>query len=238
LYIDGTTFRIQRRGSTEREPMLIVLGVTEDNHKSILAIEPGTRENVNCWKAVFSELKRRGLDAKAVRIGVMDGLPGLERLFGDEFTNAAVGRCWVHAMKNACAKTPARLRKPFKLLANKVMYAASEDDARKAFVELKEAMNRDAQRAVECLNKDLDALLLHYRFDKRLWVALKTTNAIERVHKEFKRRTKSMETIGESTLTSILAFTALRLEWGWSKYRVDSKALDNLRLSPAQRVAS
>ena len=75
LYVDGTNFKIQRRGSTEREPSLVVLGVDESNRKSILAIEPGTKDNVDAWAAVFGELIKRGLKSDEVRIGVMDGLP-------------------------------------------------------------------------------------------------------------------------------------------------------------------
>lgn len=80
LYVDGTNFKIQRRGSTEREPSLVVLGIDENNFRSILAIEPGSKDNVDAWRAVFAELKKRGLDGKFVRLGIMDGLPGLEML--------------------------------------------------------------------------------------------------------------------------------------------------------------
>jgi transposase-like protein len=131
-------------------------------------------------------------------------------------------------MRNALAKTPKRLREAFRALALEVMYASSEEAATKSFSELEKAMGRDAQRAVACLAKDLEALLVHYRFEQRFWKALKTTNAIERLNKELKRRTKSMETVGESTLTTVVAFTALRLEVGWQMHPVDSPVLDNL----------
>jgi putative transposase len=235
LYIDGTNFKVQRRGSTAREPSLVVLGVDEANCRSVLAVEPGTRDDVEAWRAVFRELKRRGLDAGAVRIGVMDGLPGLETLFLEEFPNAQTGRCWAHAMRNALSKVPARLRDAFKAMALEVMYASSKSDARAKFLQLKMGMRNDATRAVQCLEKDLDSLTVHYEFDKALWKALKTTNAIERVNKEFKRRTKSMETVGEQTLMVVVAFTALKLELGWQLNRVDSKSLENLGLSPARR---
>ena len=68
LYIDGTNFKVQRRGSTQREPSLVVLGVDESNFRSILAIEPGTKDSVECWRAVFADLKRRGLGADKVRV--------------------------------------------------------------------------------------------------------------------------------------------------------------------------
>ncbi len=228
LYIDGTNFRIQRRGTTDKEPSLVVLGIDERNCFSILAVEPGTKDNVDAWAAVFTELRNRGLDMSAVRIGVMDGLPGLEKLFVETFPNAVTARCWVHALRNACAKAPQRFREIFKKLAHQVMYATSENAARLAFQELKAAMGTDADRAVRCLEKDLDSLLTHYRFEKAYWRALKTTNPIERVNREFKRRTKAMDTLGERTLQVLLAFTAIRLEFGWQTTPINSARLDGL----------
>lgn len=229
LFIDGTNFRIQRRGSTEKEPSLIVLGLDLQNCYSVLAIEPGTKDNADCWRAVFAGLRERGLEIGAVRLGVMDGLPGLENAFRESFPSAATARCWVHALKNTMAKVPKRLEEPFKALAHRVMYASSENAARVAFQELKGSMEKDAERAVRCLEKDLDSLLAHYRFDKNLWRALKTTNPIERVNKELKRRTKSMETLGERTLDVLVAFTAIRLEFGWQTNPVDSAKVSRLK---------
>lgn len=238
LFIDGTNFRIQRRGSTQKEPSLVVLGIDESNHMSILAIEPGTKDNVDAWSAVFHELKQRGLNSNAVRIGVMDGLPGLENLFREEFTQAVTARCWVHALKNCLAKTPERLREGFKSLAHKIMYASSESAAKEAFYTLKEIMGSDAERALRCLEKDLDSLLVHYRFDRSFWKTLRTTNPIERVNKELKRRTKSMDSLGEKTLEVLVAFTALRLEHNWQVNAVDSKSLDNLRQNKQNVIES
>jgi putative transposase len=229
LYIDGTNFKIQRRGSTEREPSLVVLGIDDTNRKSILAIEPGTKDNVDAWEGVFNELIGRGLKTEHVRIGIMDGLPGLESLFCKIFPKSVTARCWVHALKNALSKTPARLRLAFRELLQGVMYASSEDQARVAFKALKEAMGADAERAVHCIEKDLDSLVVHYRFEKRLWMALKTTNPIERVNREFKKRSRSMGSLGEQTLECLLAFTALRLEMGWRQVPVDAAGLAKLK---------
>jgi putative transposase len=155
-----------------------VLGIDDTNHRSILAIEPGTKDNVECWKSVFSTLKSRGLVSSKVRLGVMDGLPGLENLFKHEFPSSVTQRCWFHSLGNAVAKSPARLREGFKLQAHKIMYAQSENEARVAFEALRDVMGDDATRAVKCLEKDLDSLLTFFKFDRSLWVALRTTNAI------------------------------------------------------------
>lgn len=238
LFIDGTNFRIQRRGTTAKEPSLVVLGIDDKNCMSILAVEPGTKDDVNSWRAVFAELRSRGLDMASVRIGIMDGLPGLEKLFRETFSNAVTARCWVHALRNACGKAPARFHDMFKTMAHRVMYASSENQARQAFQELKAAMGTDAERAIHCLEKDLDSLVVHYRFEKALWRVLKTTNPIERVNREFKRRTKAMDTLGERTLEVLVAFTAIRLEYGWQRISATAAQLEGMRAAQQNRIES
>jgi putative transposase len=230
LFVDGTNFRMQRRGSTEKEPCLVVVGITKkENVMSILAIQPGLKDNADSWREVFSDLQKRGLKSESVKIGVMDGLPGLETAFKEFFPNSVTARCWVHALKNAIAKCPKRFRAGFKEFTHKVMYASSENAAREAFKDLKIAMGSDGTRAVYGLEKDLDSLLVHYRFDRRFWRSLRTTNPVERINKELKRRTKTMESLGERTLMVVTAFTALRLEYTWRKFPVDSKKIYNLK---------
>jgi putative transposase len=228
LYIDGTNFKIQRRGDTDKEPSLVVLGVDQHDHRSILSIEPGYKDNVDSWRSVFASLRSRGLNMESVKLGIMDGLPGLERAFAEAFPKAKTARCWVHAKKNAVNKCPARLRVAFKELVSNVMYADSYQDAKAAFETLKRQMGSDGKRAVSCIEKDLESLLLHYTFDKSYWRTLKTTNPVERVNKELKRRTKSMEGFGERSLTCLMAFTALRLEMGWRMYTVNDKRHENI----------
>ncbi len=229
LYIDGTNFKIQRRGSTEKEPTLVVLGIDNSNRMSILSLQPGHKDQAKDWEHVFEDLSRRGLNSAAVKIGIMDGLAGLESKFKQHYINAVSARCWVHAKKNILSKVPSRLQDPFSQLLNKVMYSDSKNNAALAFEKLKKEMNTDAVRAIKCLEKDLKSLLVHYDFDKSLWRCLKTTNPIERVNKELKRRTKVMEGVGEKTLNILLAFTALRLEYNWRKVPVDSATINNLK---------
>lgn len=229
LYIDGTNFKIQRRWSTELEPSLVVLGINEKSLKSILSIDSGTKDNAETWRIVFKDLIKRGLNPMKVRIGIMDGLVGLETAFRENFPNAVTARCWVHTKRNALAKVSERLRIPFEELLNKVMYSASEDQARVAFKALKDAMGKDSDRAVRCIEKDLESLLVHYKFEKSFWLALKTTNPIERVNKEFKRRTRSMGSFSDDTKEVLTAFTALRLEMNWRSNKVNSSTLENLK---------
>jgi len=227
LYVDGTFFRV-RRTTVDAEPTLVVLGVDEDDRRSILAMIQGDKDAVDAWRMVFAQLKERGLDASAVQLGLMDGLPGLATAFRESFLNAKVARCWVHKARNVMPRVPRRYQTAFLVSWNEVAYAADIDSARAAFATLKTQWSSSCGDAVECMEKDLDALIVHYTFPKEHWDALRTTNPIERINKEFKRRSKAMETIGPDGLKVLLAFTALRLEFGWATTPISSKKLTHL----------
>ncbi len=227
LYIDGTNFKVQRT-TVDREPTLVVLGVDTTGRKSVLAMVQGDKEDRRAWEMVFSHLKERGLDAPAVQLGIMDGLPGLEQAFREAFPRARAARCWVHKGRNVLPRVPKRYQSEFKSDFDAVQYAEGQEAAREAFGVLKTKWAKACEDAVRTMEKDLEALLVHYEFPREHWEALRTTNPIERVNKEFKRRSKAMETVGPAGLQALLAFTALRLEFGWATTPITSNKLTHL----------
>jgi putative transposase len=234
LYVDGTFFRV-RRTTVDREPTLVVVGVDDTDRKSVLAMVQGDQDSRQAWEMVFAMLKERGLDASKVELGIMDGLPGLADAFLEAFPRARIGRCWVHKLRNVLPLVPRRYQAEFKSDWDKMAYASDGAAAKVASTAFKARWQKHCNDAVVRFEKDLDALLCHYDFPARRWAALRTTNPIERVNKEFKRRSKAMETMGPDGLKALLAFTALRLEYGWSLAPITSPQLDNLHLSPSKR---
>lgn len=228
LYVDGTNFRV-RRSTVGIEPTLVVLGVDETGRKSVLSMVQGDKDSRVAWTAVFAELKARGLDPSAVQAGIMDGLPGLGDAFLDAFPKATVLRCWVHKARNVMPHVPRRYQAAFQVAWNEIAYADGLDSARIALEQLRQAWRKNAPDALSCLERDIDALLAHYTFPREHWDALRTTNPIERVNKEFKRRSKSMEVVSGEGLKAILAFTALRLEYGWLQTPITSNKLNSLK---------
>lgn len=227
LYVDGTNFKV-RRTTVDKEPTLVVVGVDENDRKSVLAMVGGSKENKGTWAMVFSELKERGLDSGAVELGIMDGLPGLEDAFTDAFPRARVARCWVHKARNVFPRVPHRYQAAFKSDWDKVQYAEGRASALASYKALEDRWGHVCADAVACMAKDLDALLVHYEFPQEHWDALRTTNPIERVNKEFKRRSKAMEVVSPEGLKGLLAFTAMRLEYGWQTTPLTSGKLKNL----------
>lgn len=228
LYVDGTNFRV-RRTTVDVEPTLVVLGVDETGRKSVLSMIQGDKDSRAAWEAVFVDLKERGLDPKAVRAGIMDGLPGLGEAFKEAFPGALVLRCWVHKARNIFPLVPRRYQPAFLLAWNAIAYADGIDAAREAFVSLKAAWGKNAGDAVDRLERGIEPLLAHYTFPREHWDALRTTNPIERVNKEFKRRSRAMEVVSPDGLKPLLAFTAIRLEYGWAMTPITSNKLSTLK---------
>lgn len=216
MYMDGTLFSMRIEKSIDKVPVLLVIGVTENGHRTILGLQAGDKESATSWRELFKDLKRRGLDGSLVRLGIMDGLPGLERVFGEEFRNAKVQRCQIHVARNVLAKVPKKLKQPVADQIRSIFYASSKPKALEFFQQFKNSREGELPSAVKCLENSLESCLTYLQFPKEEWLCLRTTNVIERVNKEFKRRTKPMEIVaGERSCYTLLAFVCLKMELYW-----------------------
>lgn len=216
LYIDGTNFSMRVDRSVDKVPVLVVLGVTEKGHRTVLGLQSGDKESASNWREMFKDIKLRGLDGSLITLGIMDGLPGLESVFKDEFPKAKIQRCQVHVARNVLAKVPRKLKKTIADEVRSIFYASSKKKAIQFFESFKAKWENDIPSAVKCLEKSLQACLTYLGFPEDEWICLRTTNVIERVNKEFKRRTKSMEIVaGEKSCYLLLAFVCLKMEVHW-----------------------
>jgi putative transposase len=129
LFIDGVIFPMRISGSIEKVPILVVIGVREDNTRLVILIQSGDKESASAWRESFKDLKTRGFDGSCVRLGIMDGLPGLEKVFTEEFPNAKVQRCQVHVARNVLAKVPQKLKKTVADDLRSLFYASSRKKA-------------------------------------------------------------------------------------------------------------
>ena len=216
LFIDGVNFEMRVTDSVERVSVLVVIAVNNQGHRMVIGLQAGDKESASAWREMFRDLKARGLDKNKVILGIMDGLTGLERVFQEEFPLARIQRCQVHVARNVLAKTPHKLKTAVAEDLNSIFYAASKAQARQNFHNFREQWEDVAPSAVKSLERSLEACLNFYHFPVSHWVSLRTTNIIERLNKEFKRRTRPMEIIaGESSCYKLLAFIALKMELHW-----------------------
>jgi putative transposase len=230
LIIDGVNFRMRISGSIEPVPILVVIGVKEDNTRPVLLIQSGDKESASAWRESFRDLKARGLDGSYVRLGIMDGLAGLEKVFAEEFPNAKVQRCQVHVARNVLAKAPKKLKQTVADDLRSIFYASSKKKADEFAIAFAEKWEKEIPSAVKSLSNSLDACLTFFSFPHEEWISLRTTNTVERLNKEFKRRTKPMEILaGENACYLLPAFISLKMEMNWRKTKI-GKVRPNLPL--------
>jgi putative transposase len=216
LFVDGVNFGMRMGRSVEKISVLVVIGVSDQGHKMVLAIQAGDKESASTWRELFKDLKQRGLKGAGITLGVMDGLTGLEKVFKEEFAQAKVQRCQVHVARNVLAKVTRKLKQAVADDMRSIFYASSKAKAMQFFQVFKERWEKELPSAVACLERSLESCLTFFHFPQEEWISLRTTNIIERLNKEFKRRTRPMEIMaGELSCYRLLAFISLRMELHW-----------------------
>ena len=216
VFLDGVIFDMRINGSIEKVPVLVAIGVTEEGIKRVLGFQAGDKESAPAWREFFKDLKGRGLDGSKMILGVMDGLPGLEKVFKEEFPKAKVQRCQVHLVRNVLAKVTKKSKQAVADDLRSIFYASSKSKALEFYAIFRTKWQSDFPSAVKCLERSLESCLTFFICPEDEWISLRTTNIIERLNKEFKRRTKPMEIVaGENACYMLLAFISLKMELHW-----------------------
>jgi putative transposase len=222
LYLDGFALRVRSAGKVVSVPVLGVAGVLADGHKHLLALELCGGESFAAWKGCLDDLVARGL--RAPLLCIIDGNAGLRRAVGEAWPQTAVQRCTVHKLRNLERKAPkhalAEIRDDF----HRIVYATSADAARIAYEGFERTWAKRCPGVVTSLREGGDELLTFFTFPRAQWKTLRTTNTIERLHEEFRRRVKTQGSLPSEDAAVVLLFSLvasgqikLRRIDGWRK---------------------
>src|SRR6267378_4048632 len=206
LILDGTVVRVRLDRKATSISLLVVLGVRADGQKVLLAIKHMGGESAEAWRTVLDDLIQRDLRRPAFLI--VDGAPGLEKAIAAVWDGVPVQRCTVHKHRNLLAHAPERLHEEITSDYNDMIYAATRDEIearRKAFIRKWRLKHR---AVVDSLEEAGDRLFTFARLPPTQWKSARTTNAIERLHEEFKRRIKT-QCVLPSIETAAMMFWAL-----------------------------
>ena len=215
LFLDGIALKLRRKWIS-KEMLLCAIGITSEGKKEFLGFVLGGSESTSSWEFLLSHLIQRGLRKDDLGLVISDGSPGLRRALATLLPGVAVQRCIVHKLWNVTGHTPWSLRGVIPQELKRIFYAPNEQDARTLFSRFKERWSKEAPKAVECVEKDIEELLLFYTLPFRHWTLIRTTNVIERAFKEFRRRVKIMETFPtEESCQRIMFALAKMLNESW-----------------------
>lgn len=187
LYLDGH-YQGVRRGSSEKEAVLVAHGVTKEGEHVLLGVYLGAHETTEGWKLALRDLVQRGLVPPSLVIS--DGNPGLIRAVKETWPEVARQRCIVHRLRNVLARVPKKEQAALRRELNRIFYAASLEEALQGAEAFARRYQNTYTSAVETLGQDLSDCLTFFRFPPRHWRRLRTSNALERQFREVRRRTR------------------------------------------------
>jgi transposase-like protein len=189
VWIDALYEKIRDyEGKVVSTAIMIAYGVNMEGKREVLAIEPFINESYETWKSFFDKLKQRGLQNIALLIS--DAHYGIQKAFKEVYLGSSWQRCKVHFMRNILAHVPHRAKESFGAKLKLIWLQNSKEEAYKIAYSIIDEYGKKFPEAIEVMQSGLEDSLQFYHFpqiDKR---RISSTNVLERVNKEIRRRSK------------------------------------------------
>jgi putative transposase len=208
VFMDGWYPKVRIGGRRVRVPVLVTLGVRATGERVVLDLRLTGEESATSWRDVVTSLVARQLGRPV--LAVIDGNPGLRSALQAEWPGLAMQRCTAHKLRNLQAKAPARLREELTEDYRRMIYADTVSAVEQARARFTKKWRLRCPAVVESLEEAGDELFTFLRFPSSQWKALRTTNALERINEEFRRRTKTQASLPTQDAVLLLLFGLLR----------------------------
>ena len=216
LFVDGIAERL--RAGRPREAVLAAWGIGEEGRKVLLHLMAGSKEDTETVRAFFQDMRARGLGDPV--LVVSDGAPGVIRAIEEAFPRSARQRCLAHRMRNLAAKVPTDLWPEFKARATACYQAPSRAIARDLAAGLVAEYETQLPTAVRCFQDDFEACIAHLRLPVIHRRATRTTNLLERLFVEERRRLKIIPNgFGEKAVLKLMFGALIRAAERWRGLR-------------------
>jgi transposase-like protein len=188
VFLDAFHLKVRLARRVVSVPVLAVLGVREDGQKQLVSLELAVSEAATHWGSVLEDLQRRGL--RAPRLLVVDGHKGLQKAL-ERWPGSKVQRCTQHKWMNLVEHCPRHARPELRRDYHRIIYARDGLEARQAYEGFLAKWRKLCPPVAASLEEAGEQLLTFYEFPRALWKSLRTTNALENLNREFRRRTKT-----------------------------------------------
>lgn len=208
LFLDGWYPRVRIGKKRVRVPVLVTLGVCANGQRVVLDLRLAGGESEQAWLDAVRALAARHLGTPV--LAVIDGNPGLAAALKMQWPQLAIQRCTNHKLWNLLAKAPAHLREELAEDYRRMIYAPSREDVEQARIAFLRKWKLRCKAVSASLEEAGDELFTFTAFPASQWKALRTTNALERINEEFRRRTKTQASLPSEEAVLFLLFGLLR----------------------------
>ena len=227
LFLDGIYLKM---GQDEKKPIAVLgaYGIRWDGKKVLLHLAVGSKESEICWETFLEDMKNRGLPEPLLTI--IDGNKGLKKAVKKKLPNSLIQRCQVHKMRNILCKLPESARPGIQKLIHKVFTSDQYEKAlSRAQAIIKEYEDRFPE-AIKCLKDNLEDCLTALKFPYAHRKQIRTTNLLERLFGEGKRRSKVIPRFhSESSGMSLIFAVLVDASEGWRGVRMKPIVIERLK---------
>jgi len=191
LFLDGVWVKVNGY-KVVKKVLLIAYGIRRNGVREIIGFRLAKSESERDWEVFLQDLYRRGLEGEYLRMITIDGGKGLRSALERIYPHITLQRCWVHKLRNVTRHLSVKYRGICLKGARAVYLASNKQEAIKRFREWAKAWGNIVPKAVSCLEEDLEDLLNFFKEPEILWSKIRTTNAIERLFRELRKRIRPM----------------------------------------------
>jgi transposase-like protein len=189
IFMDATVLKIRVDRVVKNIAAYIMLGITMEGKKEILGIWIGENETSKYWLTLLNELKNRGVDD--VLIFAIDGLNGFNQAIEAVYPKAEIQRCIVHQIRSSLRYVSWKDRKAVAKDLKTVYTATTEEDAQSALLEFDELWGKKYPHITQSWTNNWNELATFFKYPKPIQKLIYTTNPIESLNSNIKRKTKS-----------------------------------------------
>jgi putative transposase len=238
LWIDATYLKVREAGRIVSLAVIVAVGVNTDGRREVLGVATGASEAEPFWKAFLRSLADRGL--RGVKLVVADDHKGLRAAAAKVFS-ATHQRCRVHWLRNALAHVPPKQR-PAAVAMLKTIFAQDTAEAAQAqWRQVADALRERFPRLAELMDGARDDVLAYMTFPREHWPQIASTNPLERLNGEIKRRADVVG-IFPNDRSVIRLVGALMLEqsdeWAVTRRYMSLESLGTLSDDPVRRLSA
>lgn len=186
LMVDATYFKAREDHRIVSKAFMVALAVKGDGHREVVGFDVYDAENDYCWKQFLSDLKGRGLHS--IDLLISDAHKSIRKAAAEVYPEAAWQRCQVHFTRNILNETPPKYKEGLKMELREMFEADNIRDARKKRDEILEDYAPVAEKAMRILDEGFEEAESVLCLPRHIRIALRSTNILERLNRELKRR--------------------------------------------------
>jgi transposase-like protein len=208
LFMDGWYPKVRIDKKRVRVPVLVTLGTRHNGERVVVDLRIAGEESSAAWGEVVAALVARRIGVP--RLAVIDGGAGLACALQKEWKGIAIQRCTAHKLRNLLAKAPARMREELGEDYRRMIYSETTEAVATQRAKFGKKWRLKCTAVADSLEEAGDELFTFTTFPRSQWKALRTTNAIERINEEFRRRTKTQASLPGEDAVLLLMYGLLR----------------------------